>query len=714
MSSAEPPILIDARLRAMLLWEEPWLWSQDGGAEQWLQVLRLEFPRVGMLEHEDALSLAAHLARAGMLDDAATARSLRAQLEAIGDTGRLLAGLISLWLDLEDRDRTAGTLEEVRQLIDRVEDEDVRARLLLRLSAFARRAAMPDTARDALVAMITVTDTSTRLGVVARRAAAAQGIEVPEFNPWSATDTPEDQLLSLPWVLSNALEAAAALSAERLEHELRGVWDSSFHVGRTKLDDLLAALAQAEWCGSVELQRTIAQLASSHMLLAGNEPPPRTRWALKAWATSGPGKQVAAAVNASEDKIDAAGAATLLREVREEGLSDERAFLGVAAAVWDLLDDDGASELLQVLVASLPAPQTPQIGGLIANLLWRSPGDWAAAFAAADGSVRSAMLEPLDPQHVDAMPARLRDSVIAHRREHSEEGPLDAALAIVTDERLVGEPKLSPPAALELLSWRRDALPAEAIAKLVDAVAGEVRATLQKAAEGAWDMGDGQTHLLGDLASYLPSRREDVIDLLLEVCRSEHAAAAWQFGALEALMLLRHAGHLDQQDLHRVRGLDIAPGRALFGEDIGASLLHAAQLRVLADSLFGEDIAWLATCARGPDAQCRLVAIAALADIGNLGIPAVQWTLVSGMFDPSDEVAARAINGYTLAEGASSDANAVVRARLVALYESATRRLRQQVVVAAKRCRELELQELLAAAASDRAWTVRREAADGL
>lgn len=183
MSSAEPPILIDARLRAMLLWEEPWLWSQDGGAEQWLQVLRLEFPRVGMLEHEDALSLAAHLARAGMLDDAATARSLRAQLEAIGDTGRLLAGLISLWLDLEDRDRTAGTLEEVRQLIDRVEDEDVRARLLLRLSAFARRAAMPDTARDALVAMITVTDTSTRLGVVARRAAAAQGIEVPEFNP---------------------------------------------------------------------------------------------------------------------------------------------------------------------------------------------------------------------------------------------------------------------------------------------------------------------------------------------------------------------------------------------------------------------------------------------------------------------------------------------------------------------------------------------------
>ena len=383
--------------------------------------------------------------------------------------------------------------------------------------------------------------------------------------------------------------------------------------------------------------------------------------------------------------------------------------------MWDLLDDDGASELLQVLVASLPAPQTPQIGGLIANLLWRSPGDWAAAFAAADGSVRSAMLEPLDPQHVDAMPARLRDSVIAHRREHSEEGPLDAALAIVTDERLVGEPKLSPPAALELLSWRRDALPAEAIAKLVDAVAGAVRATLQKAAEGAWNMGDGQTHLLGDLASYLPSRREDVIDLLLEVCRSEHAAAAWQFGALEALMLLRHAGHLDQQDLHRVRGLDIAPGRALFGEDIGASLLHAAQLRVLADSLFGEDIAWLATCARGPDAQCRLVAIAALADIGNLGIPAVQWTLVSGMFDPSDEVAARAINGYTLAEGASSDANAVVRARLrSSLRErdaeaAPTGGRRRQALSPSWSCRSL-----LAAAASDRAWTVRREAADGL
>ena len=83
MSSAEPPILIDARLRAMLLWEEPWLWSQDGGAEQWLQVLRLEFPRVGMLEHEDALSLAAHLARAGMLDDAATAQLMAAYLPVL-------------------------------------------------------------------------------------------------------------------------------------------------------------------------------------------------------------------------------------------------------------------------------------------------------------------------------------------------------------------------------------------------------------------------------------------------------------------------------------------------------------------------------------------------------------------------------------------------------------------------------------------------------
>ena len=79
-----------------------------------------------------------------MLEDATTAQSLRAQLEAIGETGQLLAGLISLWLDLEDRVRTVGTLEKVRQLIDRVEDEDLRARLLLRISAFARRRAMPE------------------------------------------------------------------------------------------------------------------------------------------------------------------------------------------------------------------------------------------------------------------------------------------------------------------------------------------------------------------------------------------------------------------------------------------------------------------------------------------------------------------------------------------------------------------------------------------
>jgi hypothetical protein len=144
-------------------------------------------------------------ARAGMLEDATTAQSLRVQLEAIGETGQLLAGLISLWLDLDGPVRTVTTLDKVRELIDRLEDEDLRARLLLRVSAFARRRGLEDRARDALVAMIKATDTSTRLGVVARRAAAARGIEVPGFNPWSATDTPEDQLLSLPWVRSNAL-----------------------------------------------------------------------------------------------------------------------------------------------------------------------------------------------------------------------------------------------------------------------------------------------------------------------------------------------------------------------------------------------------------------------------------------------------------------------------------------------------------------------------
>lgn len=710
MSAAEPPIHIDDRLRAMLLWDEPWLWSADAGARQWLRVLHLELPHVDELNAEDLVSVAAHLVKASLSGDKSSPDSLRITLSQHGDEGRLVAELLALWLESDRPNEVRRTLDEVNGLIKRVVDVELRARLLLRLAAFALIRGHAEWARAPLAEAVSVTEPSTRLGVVARRQAAGQGIDVAGFNPFARTDTPDDPLLTLPWVRSLALEAAAALSAERLEHELRGVWDTSFHLGRTKLDDLLAANAQAEWCGALDLRVVVRQLLSSHLLLGIDESPQNTRWALMAWATSPNTKRVPAAIQAEEDKLDATEAAELLSEVRNEGLADWPAYVAVAAGLWDLLDDAAANALLTTLVELLPAPATPQVGTLVGNLLWRLPEAWAAAFAETDKTRREAMLDPLTPYHVDVMPPELRAAVIEHRRESDPQNALDVALAAATHAELDSWPDLSAADVAELLSWRDNSVPPAEIESIVDRVLAQTLSALEKAHEGSWSTGDVGTRLLGELAAHLAHPRPDVVDGLLGVCGDNHAAAAWQFGALEGLTALRHASYLNDADIDRIRQLDLSPGKTLFGEDISTSLLRAAQLRVFAPWLNEDDVTWLATCARGTDAQSRLLAVAALGDLGNVEMSTVEWSLVSGLFDPSDEVVIRAIGAFAHATGASRDAMAVARARLKELYRSAGRLVRRQVVATAKKRSDLELSAIVTAARDDRAWIVRREA----
>jgi hypothetical protein len=712
VSAADPHIEIDERLRAVLLWDEPRLWSANAGAQQWLRVLRLELAQPGQLDVDDAVSLSAHLVRAAMLNDTTSSASLRSTLSERGDGGQLLAGLVALWLELDTPEDALETLNEVNGLIGQIAEGELRARLLLRLASFALQRGQREQARGALTTAVALTDTSTRLGVVSRRRLAGQGVELPGFNPWGRTDTPDDPLLTLPWVRVLALDAAAALAAGQLEHELRGVWDTSFHVGRTKLDDLLAAHAQAEWCGALDLRALIRQLASSHMLLDRTLSPQRTRWALVAWATSESPKRVPTVIRTAEDKLDAAEAGELLREVRNEGLADWRLYVEVAAGAWDLLDDAAATSLLRTLVNSLPDSDVPQVGDLIGNLLWRSPKAWAHAFTEADEAVRTAMLDPLTPYHVDVMPATLRAAVIEHRGESDSQNALDIALAFATHTRLESWPALSPHDALELLRWQPDSLPGSEVEAIVNVVLTGARSALQKARDGSWSMGDAGTRALGELAAHLDKPRSDVVDVLLSMCDYEKAAARWQFGALEGLMALRRVGHLSERDIDRIRQLDLSPGRAMLGDEISTSLLRAAMLRVCAPALDEHDVTWLATCARGTNAQSRLVAIAALSELGNVAPPAVEWSLVSALFDPSDEVVSYAVGAFARAIGASQEATAVARSRLKELYESAGHLVRQQVVLTATKRPDLDLGEIIAAARNDRAWSVRRETCD--
>jgi hypothetical protein len=88
----------------------------------------------------------------------------------------------------------------------------------------------------------------------------------------------------------------------------------------------------------------------------------------------------------------------------------------------------------------------------------------------------------------------------------------------------------------------------------------------------------------------------------------------------------------------------------------------------------------------------------------------VDWSLVGGLYDPSDEVVIRAISSLARRGVGTLAAMEVARPRLRELFDASHRGVRREVVVAAKLRPGLGISEIVDAAKGDRAWTVRREA----
>jgi hypothetical protein len=198
--------------------------------------------------------------------------------------------------------------------------------------------------------------------------------------------------------------------------------------------------------------------------------------------------------------------------------------------------------------------------------------------------------------------------------------------------------------------------------------------------------------------------------VLLDTCQSPDVLRTWQFGALEGLSALQRAGLLSADDLEQVRTLELQPGRDLLGERIGPEALRAAQLRVLGEALRESEVTWLAACARASDVRARLVAIHALAPVIDTQPSTVDWSLVGGLFDPSDDV--------TIAAGAVIDRRgltdpfgptAVALDRLAALTSAGGVRVRHAAVLTALRRPELDLNRVADRARKDRSWIVRNE-----
>lgn len=715
-------VTLDDRLRAALLWDRPGLSRhEDSGTRQWRAALELEFVSFGNLDVADVLSLAAHAVRATALVEGARAAELREELRSAGAVGELFEWLIGLSMSDDPLEQKVAALHAARPLLGRLADTDLRARLLVRLLNFAQFLDASDVVPSMAEQAVELTSPDTRLGVVARRWASRYGQEITGFNPYARTDTPDDALLTLPWVQRTVIDSVSSMATDRLARRLASVWDSSFHVGRTKFDDLLAAQAQAEWCGALDLRSQIRRLLATELLSDRRHPTVEIRWAIEAWVTEPGAKRVTAAVRSVEQDLDAESAAALWQSVRADTRLDDDAVVDVALGLWDLLDDDVADDLLRwLVVADVRRSEARRDNGVNA-LLWRRPATWAETFVQGDEEVRARMFAALDPHDLEAADEQLRAHLIAYTGDDVEsvlagvgEPATDAlrlALAYLAGDAPI-QIRVLGSVAVELLDWQPTALAPESIRATLNDLVASARDRLGKASEGTYGMGMHDTgQLLGRLASRLPRPDAAAVEVLFATCQHPSVPARWQFGALEGFNAMRRAGLLRDDDLRRIGELEIAPGREVLGEHMSAEALRAAQLRVAGAIGDDEDIAWLAVCSRGSDVQARLIAMHALTEMPETGAATVDWSLVGGLFDPQDDVVSAAV-GALGRRGLHSGGGptAVAQSRLRRLAETGSVAVRRAVIVVAQQREELALSDVLTRALLDRSWMVRREA----
>jgi hypothetical protein len=708
--------MIDDRLRAALLWDQPALLrGHDIGTRQWHRALQLDFVELGDLVETDVLSIAAHAVYAAMSGDQSRLADLRIALRSRGGADELFERLLGLGLSLDDPEVDRVALNRLHELVSEVADADLRARLFVRLIAFAESRGARDLSRPAAEQAIAATSGTTRLGVVARRWGAQFGIDEAQFNPW-VTDTPDDPLLTLPWIQRRVIAAAAALAAGRLEKRLAGVWDSTLQIGKTKLDDLFVAHVQSEWCGALELRSNIRRLMSTEILTNGDQTQENVRWALVVWASEPSAKRVTAAIQQAERQLEPVDAAELLEAVHRDGSLADAAKVDVAAGVWDILEDGDVDGLLEWL-PNVGSDRTPaRWNSVVRALLWRRPTSWQGAFVLGDATTRTRMVDALHPRDLVAAPGDLLEALAQHAAKAAQDSTpraLAAALQFATNGVPLSDAQLIRGGdALRLLDWNRASVMPEVVRTLVVDLTAASRQRLRDAAAGKLGFGDADVdQLLGGLASYLEQRPRDVVDALLSTCRHPASAAEWQLGALEGLVALRRAGHLNSDDIEAVRDLALQPGPGFLGEEVSVEAMHAEKIHVLAPDVNADDVAWLAVCARGSDVRARLIAMVALGAIDS-ETTTVDWSLVGGLFDPDDDVVIRAVGSIgRRGLSPSSGATPVARHRLRDLAAAASAGVRREVVVTAAGREELALRDVVEGAQGDRAWTVRREAA---
>jgi hypothetical protein len=734
VSSAEPDPAEE--IIAALVWDRPRLLLGSASAKAFAEALPGKLRKWWEPEKfaDDTLGQAARAVaheRAGELAEAATGYASLAGEEALWP--RLLGLMLRAWSESEEGTEA---ITEAQELVDAVGAEGaLRARLLAKLATYAFDEGVGDLARELLSEAIAVAPPETLL----RRALSIEGLNsgLAYEGPLPGTEEPlrpDDPLVDYDWIERTAAAAARQALDLAVDQRSRHLWTWQIGSGRTPLDEAVSAEVQATWAGALWIRRKLRKQLGAQ-LLAGEARGARP-WAygVVMWALGG-GRHPQRIYLYAEPHLDQVSTDFIVRTLAE---SDTRPgyshrFLAVAAAAWDAISDD----TLRWAVANVEPVASEHPTAQASHALWagyaaRLPNEWFERFQALDRDVQLALVDMLGPGAVTELPDEAQEAVfdVGFAALQEAERPDARAIQLLyglgsgsVREAVLGIAKeKAPPSAVAHLVFDEPQVPVTSAARsrARDALLEQIREEAAEAREGKVSFGGSDTRL--SLARLVARDGDaEATATLLEVAVDGDLPAEHLLAARNALTVIRQHAGLSEQVLTALHDAADPPGQFPEHGGISVELLEAARLRILAWDLTDEEATLVVAHSRAPDAKTRQVAISICGEaIG----PARQrqhpqetggllWALVGGVFDPEDDIVARAVSALApQLLDAHRAAGRVVLERLLRLYAEGSTGLRVAVAeLAAKLSEQAEpppaARAVVVQAESDKSWLVR-------
>lgn len=216
------------------------------------------------------------------------------------------------------------------------------------------------------------------------------------------------------------------------------------------------------------------------------------------------------------------------------------------------------------------------------------------------------------------------------------------------------------------------------------------------------------------MLSVVRNADRSLIDLLLDVATDASAPPQYAAEALQGLILFRRRKRLKATDLRRLREAPAHPGQSPVGEGFTQGVIRAFRLQVVADRLTASERTELVGAVRSREVRIRSIAVNACAEALETTVDeSLAWAVVSGMFDPSDNVASGALLGLDALTEHFENAAEVAWQRLPEMCEASQRDVRGRILDAVAlalpktKVQKRTQNAILARARQDRSWMIR-------